>query len=60
MHEFKSAVRNRFDSVDAILKGLGSQFELTNEARINDVNFIVDKVHKIEKELYILKNKDNN
>jgi hypothetical protein len=53
-------MHNRFDKVDAKLEGVGSQFELTNESRIVDVDFIVDKVNKLEKEIYLIRSKNNN
>lgn len=40
--------------------GVGNQFELTNEQRINEFEFIADKVNKLEKEIYFLKTKNNN
>ena len=58
--EFKSEMHNRFDTVDAKLEGIGGQFELTNESRIDDFDFIADKVNKLEKEIYILKSKNHN
>ena len=58
--EFKSEMHNRFDTVDAKLEGIGGQFELTNESRIDDFDFISDKVNKLEKEIYILKSKNHN
>ena len=58
--EFKSEMHNRFDKVDAKLEGIGGQFELTNESRIDDFDFIADKVNKLEKELYIIKSKNHN
>lgn len=60
MKEFKSEMHNRFDKVDAKLEGVGGQFELTNESRIEDVEFIADKVNKLEKEIYLLRSKNNN
>lgn len=56
----KSEMHNRFDTIERKLEGVGGQFELTNESRITDVNFIADKVNKLERELYILKNKSSN
>lgn len=58
--EFKSEMHNRFDKVDAKLEGIGGQFELTNESRIDDFDLIADKVNKLEKELYIIKSKNHN
>jgi hypothetical protein len=60
IYDLKTEMHNRFDSIDAKLIGVGGQFELTNESRIIDVDFIADKVNKLEKELYILKNRSNN
>ncbi|WP_188455360.1 hypothetical protein [Virgibacillus oceani] len=60
IHSLKSEMHNRFDTVEAKLEGIGGQFELTNESRINEMDFIVDKVNKMEKELYILKNRNSN
>ncbi|WP_078427494.1 hypothetical protein [Alkalihalobacterium alkalinitrilicum] len=60
IYNFKSEMHNRFDTIEAKLEGVGGQFELTNESRIIDVDFIADKVSKLERELYILKNKNNN
>ncbi|MBR7553641.1 hypothetical protein ACFFJI_11655 [Allobacillus sp. GCM10007491] len=60
MKSMKSEMHSRFDSIEAKLEGVGNQFELTNESRINEMDFIVDKVNKMEKELYILKTKNNN
>lgn len=59
MSNMKSEMHNRFDSIDTKLEGVGGQFELTNASRMNEVDFIVDKVNKIEKEVYILKNRHN-
>lgn len=56
----KLDMHQRFDKVDGKLSGIGEQFVLTNEARINDVEFIHDKVNKLEKEIFILKNKSSN
>jgi SMC interacting uncharacterized protein involved in chromosome segregation len=60
IHSLKSEMHNRFDTVEAKLEGVGGQFELTNESRMNEMDFIVDKVNKMEKELYILKNRNSN
>jgi polyhydroxyalkanoate synthesis regulator phasin len=56
----KSEMHSRFDTIERKLEGVGGQFELTNESRITDVDFIADKVNKLERELYMLKNKSNN
>ncbi|MFD2760207.1 hypothetical protein [Lentibacillus juripiscarius] len=60
IHSLKSEMHNRFDTIETKLEGVGGQFELTNESGINEMDFIVDKVNKMEKELYILKNKNSN
>ncbi|MDT8858937.1 hypothetical protein N0O92_01755 [Alkalihalobacillus sp. MEB130] len=60
VYDLKLDMHNRFDTIEAKLEGVGGQFELMNESRIIDVDFIADKVNKMEKELYILKNKNNN
>ncbi|TFJ89937.1 hypothetical protein [Lentibacillus salicampi] len=60
MKSMKSEMHSRFDTIEAKLEGVGSQFELTNESRINEMDFIVDKVNKMEKEIYILKNRNSN
>ncbi|WP_096199888.1 hypothetical protein [Bacillus sp. FJAT-45350] len=60
MKSMKSQMHNRFDTIQSKLEGVGGLFELTNESRITDVDFIADKVNKLERELYILKNKSNN
>jgi archaellum component FlaC len=60
MNEFKTEMHNRFDKVEAKLEGVGGQFELTNESRIDEINFIADKVNKLEKEIYLLRSKNNN
>jgi hypothetical protein len=60
MNEFKTEMHNRFDKVEARLKGVGGQVELTNESRIDEFDFIADKVNKLEKEIYLLKSKNNN
>nr|WP_246628980.1 hypothetical protein [Mesobacillus maritimus] len=60
VNDLKTEMHNRFDTIEAKLDGVGGQFELTNESRIIDVDFIADKVNKLERELYILKNKSNN
>jgi SMC interacting uncharacterized protein involved in chromosome segregation len=59
INEVKSEMHHRFDVIEAKLEGVGGQFELTNESRITEVDFITDKVNKLEKEVYILKNKSN-
>ncbi|MFD2212330.1 hypothetical protein [Metabacillus endolithicus] len=56
----KIEMHDRFDKIDAKLDGVGNQFELTNEQRINEFEFIADKVNKLEKEIYFLKTKNNN
>jgi len=58
IRSLKSEMNHRFDTVEAKLAGVGHQFESTNETRMNEMNFLTDKVTQIEKELYILKNKD--
>ena len=60
LKNLKSEMHNRFDKVDAKLEGIGGQFELTNESRIDDFDFIADKVNKLEKEIYIIKSKNHN
>ena len=60
MNQFKSEMHNRFDKVEVKLEGIGGQFELTNESRMDDFDFIADKVNKLEKEIYILKSKNHN
>jgi SMC interacting uncharacterized protein involved in chromosome segregation len=60
VNDLKTEMHNRFDTIEAKLEGVGGKFELTNESRIIDVDFIADKVNKLERELYILKNKSNN
>jgi hypothetical protein len=60
IHSLKLEMHNRFDTIEAKLEGVGGQFELTNESRINEVDFIVDKINKLEKDLYLLKNKSDN
>ena len=39
-NNLRSEMHCRFDNVDAKLEGIGLQFELTNDSRINDVGFI--------------------
>lgn len=56
----KQKMHHRFDTIEVKLESVGGQFELTNESRRIDVDFIADKVNKLERELYILKNKSNN
>lgn len=46
MNGFKTEMNNRFDKVEAQLAGVAGQFELTNESRIDEFNFISDKVNK--------------
>lgn len=60
VQSMKSDMHNRFDTIEAKLEGVGGQFELTNESRMTDIDFIADKVNKLEKDLYILKNKSSN
>lgn len=60
MGSMRSEMNSRFDTIESKLDGVGSQFELTNEARMNEVGFVIDKVNKIEKDVYLLKNRDNN
>ena len=59
INELKAEMHTRFDTIQARLEGVGGQFELTTESRMNEIDFIADKVNKLEKELYFLKNKDN-
>ncbi|OIJ09344.1 hypothetical protein BKP35_16890 [Anaerobacillus arseniciselenatis] len=40
INNLRSEMHCRFDNVDAKLEGIGLQFELTNDSRINDVGFI--------------------
>lgn len=49
----------RFDKVDAKLDGVGLQFEQTYESILEDVDFMTTKVNKLEKEIFIIKNKNN-
>ena len=60
MNQFKSEMHNRFDKVEVKLEGIGGQIEPTNESRMDDFDFIADKVNKLEKEIYILKSKNHN
>jgi archaellum component FlaC len=53
-------IDQRFDRVEAKLDGIGHQFEQTNESRLQDVDFITTKVNKLEKEIFIIKSKNNN
>ncbi|WP_078596186.1 hypothetical protein [Evansella clarkii] len=55
--DLRSEMHSRFDAVDAKLEGVGSQFELAAETRIKETDFLTDKVNKLEKEVYYLKNK---
>jgi archaellum component FlaC len=57
-HRF-DGMDHRFDRVESKLDGIGHQFELTNESRLQDVDFITTKVNKLEKEIFILKGKNN-
>lgn len=57
MHERFNTVDARFNTVDAKLDGMGNQFELTNESRINEVDFLDSKVNRLEKEIFIMKSK---
>ncbi|MBP1969746.1 hypothetical protein J2Z83_001854 [Virgibacillus natechei] len=41
-----------FNVVNAKLEGVGRKFESTNESRINETEFMLDKVNKMEKEIY--------
>ncbi|TYS69397.1 hypothetical protein FZC75_17510 [Sutcliffiella horikoshii] len=59
MDERFNSVDERFDAVDAKLDGMGNQFELTNEPRINEVDFLDNKVNRLEKEIFIMKSKSN-
>ncbi|OIJ09375.1 hypothetical protein BKP35_16850 [Anaerobacillus arseniciselenatis] len=59
INNLRSEMHGRFDNVDAKLEGIGLQFELTNDSRINDVGFITDKVNKLEKEVFIIKTNKN-
>ena len=59
MDEFKSEMHNRFDKVEVKLEGIGGQIEPTNESRMDDFDFIFDKVNKLEKEIYILKKQES-
>lgn len=58
MTDFKNEMHDRFDRIDAKLEEVGHQFELTNEARIHDMAFLNEKVNRLEKDVYILKNKN--
>ncbi|MBM7620108.1 SMC interacting uncharacterized protein involved in chromosome segregation [Bacillus tianshenii] len=60
MANMKSEMNERFNAVEAVLDGIGGQCELTNESRINNDNFIVNKLNKLEKEVFMLKSKSNN
>lgn len=53
-HDFKTEMHHRFDTIEAKLESVGGKFEPTNESRIMDVDFIADKVSKLERELYTL------
>ncbi|WP_235988972.1 hypothetical protein [Aquibacillus kalidii] len=52
-------MHDRFDCIEGKLDGIGNQFELTNESRMNEVGFITDKVNRLEKDVYFLKNKSD-
>ncbi|WP_163970375.1 hypothetical protein [Oceanobacillus halotolerans] len=54
INELKLEMHIRFDTIEAKLEGVGRQFELINESII-EVDFIADKVNKLEKELCVLK-----
>lgn len=49
MKELKTEMHNRFDKVEAKLEGVGGQFEITNDSRIDDFDFVADKVRRINK-----------
>lgn len=46
----------KLDRIEAKLEGAGYQFEQTNENRIDDVSFLINKVNKLEYELFRMKN----
>jgi hypothetical protein len=50
-----TSVNERLSRIEAKLEGAGYQFESVNESRIDDVAFLLDKVNKLERELYRLK-----
>ena len=52
INELKVEMHTWFDTIQARLEGVFGQFELTTESRINEIDFIADKVNKLEKELY--------
>ncbi|GAA0454498.1 hypothetical protein [Alkalibacillus silvisoli] len=60
MKNVKTEMHHRFDSIEAKLEDIGEKFELTNELGINEMEFILDKVNKMEKDIYILKNRNSN
>lgn len=59
VNERFNTVDKRFDTVEGKLDGMGNQFELTNESRINEVDFLDNKVNRLEKEIFIMKSKSN-
>ncbi|TYS67810.1 hypothetical protein FZC76_14720 [Sutcliffiella horikoshii] len=59
MDNMKTEMHERFNTVEAKLDGIGGQFELTNELRMNDFDFIDNKVNRLEKEIFIMKSKSN-
>ncbi|NMH73963.1 hypothetical protein HF078_12800 [Bacillus sp. RO2] len=59
MGGMKTEMHERFNTVEAKLDGIGGQFELTNELRMNDFDFIDNKVNRLEKEMFIMKSKSN-
>ncbi|WP_223702224.1 hypothetical protein [Sutcliffiella deserti] len=59
MHQRFNTMDRRFNTIEAKLDGIGGQFELTNESSMNDVEFIANKVNKLEREVFILKHKNN-
>ncbi|WP_062353562.1 hypothetical protein [Bacillus kwashiorkori] len=50
-------VNGNYKNMEKLIKGIGNQFEYTNRLRMQDIDFLSEKITKLEKELYLLKNK---
>ncbi|MBM7540994.1 hypothetical protein [Amphibacillus cookii] len=52
-----NSIDAKLEVVDMKLDGIGNQFELITESRISEFGFVMEKVNKLEKELFLLKQK---
>lgn len=55
MRDSFSTVINRLDRIELLIHGTGFQFESVASDRIEDFGFLMEKVNKLERDLYKMK-----